>query len=105
MMPGTYPSAPGTPELVRMSSKQIFFTWQEPFDNGGSKIDEYEMHITRHSDSQLLTKTIVNSLSFDFNVNEGLVSGYEYRIKLRARNFFTNYYSLGINSPWSPEAV
>jgi hypothetical protein len=78
MMAGTLPSAPGVPKLITQSSKQINFTWQEPFDNGGSKIVEYEILITLVSDLSIVSKTIINALVFDFVPAEGMLPGYEY---------------------------
>ena len=36
MSAGTLPSAPGGPQLIVQSNKQIHFQWSEPFDNGGA---------------------------------------------------------------------
>jgi hypothetical protein len=105
MMAGTLPSAPGAPKLITQSSKQIYFTWQEPFDNGGSKIVEYEILITLVSDLSEVSKTIINALVFDFVPAEGMLPGYEYKFKIRAKNYFTHYYSVGDSSPWSADST
>ena len=105
MTAGTLPSAPSTPQLLLQSSKHINFTWSEPFDNGGTEIVEYEIWITRVSDSEILQKTIIAAYFFYFNGPEGIVPGNEYKFKIRAKNFFTHYYSLGDLSPWSAEVT
>ncbi len=94
MMPGTYPSAPGSPQLVVQSSKQIWFNWQQPFDNGGSEIVEYEISITKVADNTTTVQTVINSLTFDFTPQLGLQAGNQYKFKVRAKNFYTKYYGL-----------
>ena len=34
-----------------------------------------------------------------------MISGKQYEIELRAKNFYTNYYNLGNLSPWSAETT
>ncbi len=46
MRAGQLPTAPGQPLLLSQSSSLISFSWQQPFDNGGTEIDEYELLIT-----------------------------------------------------------
>jgi hypothetical protein len=50
---------------------------------------------TSSSESRLLTNTR------QFLFEEGLVAGTEYALKVRARNFFTHYYSRHEEAPWS----
>ena len=69
------------------------FKWQEPFDNGGSNIVEYEIKIS--STTNQIKKTIINSLVYDFVASEGMQKGKEYKIKIRAKNFFTHFYNVG----------
>lgn len=105
MSAGTLPSAPGTPQLVVQSSKQIHFTWSEPFDNGGAQIVEYEILITLVTDNSETSKTIINSNEYDFTPGEGMIPGSEYKFKVKAKNYFTHYYSMGDSAPWGAEAV
>lgn len=84
------PTAPGQPILISQSSSLISFAWQQPFDNGGTEIDEYELLIT--SSQGEVSKMITNALQFYFTVGEGLLAGTEYKFKVRARNFYTYYY-------------
>jgi UDP:flavonoid glycosyltransferase YjiC (YdhE family) len=90
---------------VVQSSKQILFNWEEPFDNGGYDIVEFEIQIEKVDGNEVFTKTIINSNEFDFVAEEGMLPGYEYHIKLRAKNFYTHYYSLGDLSPWSAVSI
>ena len=71
----------------------ITFSWHEPFDNGGSSIQEYELEITRVIDSFVDTKAVVNALQYSYNLAEGLVAGREYSVRLRAKNYYTQYFS------------
>lgn len=103
MMSGTIPSAPSKPILKTQSSSSIQFYWNAPFDNGGSEITEYELLITKVSDSSTLTKSIINSNQYLFNAAEGLASGLEYQFKIRAKNFITEFYSL--TGDWSAVAT
>ena len=48
----------------------------------------------------MVSKTIINALSYDFTVGEGMLSGKSYTFKIRAKNFYTHYYSLGNLSPY-----
>ena len=70
-----------------------------PFDNGGSEVKEHEIHITRVKDSKETLVSVVDSAEFKYTVADGFVAGHEYRIKVRAKNFFTNFYNL--SGPWS----
>ena len=45
--------------------------------------------------------SIVDALDFKFTAAQGLVAAQQYHIRVRAKNFHTNYYSL--NGPWSAE--
>jgi hypothetical protein len=45
------------------------------------------------ADGSVSYKTIINSNEYDFNIDEGLLKGNEYRFKVRAKNFYTHYYS------------
>lgn len=47
------------------------------------------------------SKIVVNTNTFEFIASEGLVSGTEYKVKVRARNFYTQYYSEHESAPWS----
>ena len=99
MPAGTYPSAPGSPQLVSESNEMIYFTWSLSFDNGGSMIKEHEVHITRVSDSDETLISVVNASEFKYTAANGLTAGHEYLIKVRSLNFFTSYYNLV--GPWS----
>lgn len=61
------------------------------------------MHILRVADSLELLISVVNAAEFDFTASSGLVAGHEYSIKVRAKNFFTNYYS--VDGPYSGEST
>lgn len=101
MQAGTLPSVPGIPQLIQQSSSSIHFKWTEPFDNGGSQIVEYQILITKVSDNTTTMKTIINSNEFDFNIAQGMIAGNQYQFKIRAKNYYTHYYSLGDLAPWS----
>jgi hypothetical protein len=105
MMPGTLPSAPGAPEKIVQSSKQIKFSWQAPLDSGGSTVQEYEILITRVSDSVTDTKFVINAKEYDFKPDFGLLPGQVYSIKIRATNFYTNYFNYGSQAPWSASSI
>ena len=64
MMAGTLPSAPGTPTLILQSNEEIYFSWNEAFDNGGSQIKEHEVEIERVSDSVSTIFSVVDALEF-----------------------------------------
>ena len=64
MMAGTLPSAPGTPTLILQSNEEIYFSWNEAFDNGGSQIKEHEVEIERVSDSVTTIFSVVDALEF-----------------------------------------
>lgn len=49
-------------------------------------------------DSDIKVISVVNSSQFKFTAADGLVAGHEYSIKVRAKNFYTNYYS--VNGPY-----
>jgi hypothetical protein len=51
------------------------------------------------------SKTIINSLQYDFTIAEGMEPGKNYTFKIRAKNFYTHYYSLGDSSPWGASAL
>ena len=51
------------------------------------------------TDSAEILISVVNSAEYKFTASDGLVSGHEYSIKVRAKNFYTNYYSL--DAPYS----
>ena len=103
MRAGQLPTAPGQPLLLSQSSSLISFSWQQPFDNGGTEIDEYELLIT--SSQGEVSKMITSALQFYFTVGEGLLAGTEYKFKVRARNFYTNYYDEHSLAPWSAQST
>ena len=55
------------------------------------------------SDSDTTIFSVVDSLEFRFTAAEGLRESEEYHIRVRAKNFFTEYYSL--TGPWSAEST
>lgn len=94
MMSGTTVSAPGIPTLVEQSSTSISVEWEEPFDNGGTSITEYELTWTKVSDSGTTVFSIVNANSHTFTTSDGLVAGEEYTAVVVASNYVTEYFSL-----------
>lgn len=81
----------------------MHFKWAEPFDNGGSEIQEYEIEVTLVEDSSTASVAVINSAEYDFTLGVGLLSGKEYSIRLRALNFFTKFYS--VDGPWSAQST
>lgn len=57
------------------------------------------------ADGDEQSKTIINALFYDYTPAEGMVPGREYRFKVRAKNFYTHYYSVGDLSPWGAEST
>lgn len=55
------------------------------------------------SDSETTIISVVDSLEFSFTAAEGLVASEEYHIRVRAKNFFTEYYAL--TGPWGAEST
>jgi Fibronectin type III domain len=95
MMAGTTPSAPGAPQLITQSNLQMEFYWNEPYDNGGTSITSYEVEITRVSDSNVQSITVINSNRYLYqSASLGFREGEEYHVRIRARNFISEYYSL-----------
>lgn len=105
MIAGTLPTAPSIPTIIDQSSSKITFSWVEPFDNGGTEILQYEILITMSQDGSQVSKIITNSKVYEFNFKEGLISGRQYLFKVRARNFYTNYFNKAQFAPWSAEAT
>lgn len=93
MMSGTTPTAPGTPTLVEQSSTMIEIEWEEPFDNGGSAVQEYELTWEKTSDSSTITIDIVDANSYTFTASDGLLAGEEYEVTILAKTFITDYFS------------
>ena len=50
-------------------------------------------------DSEVILISVVNSDKFNFTATDGLVAGREYSIKVRAKNYYTNYYA--VDGPYS----
>ncbi len=71
----------------------LYFNWTEPFDNGGSEIQDYDVLIKRVIDNEETSFNVVNAKNFKYTALHGLLAGHEYRIKVRAKNFFTEYFS------------
>jgi len=71
----------------------IHFTWTEPFDDGGSEIKDYDVLIVRVIDNDQRIVNVVNAREFKFTVADGLMAGYKYHISVRAKNFYTKYFS------------
>lgn len=73
----------------------IEFYWNEPFDNGGTSITSFEVEIVRVSDSNVQSITVINANRYQYSSSSlGFRAGEEYHIRVRARNFITQYYSL-----------
>jgi len=97
-MTAAAPSAPGTPQLISQSSSKIAFYWTEPFDNGGASITEYEVTITRVSDSATTTVSVVNANTYTFT--SGIVAGEAYEVTVKAKNSVSTQFALaGTSSP------
>jgi hypothetical protein len=101
MRSGVLPSVPSAPRLIEQNRYSILFEWNQPYDNGGTKIDQYELSIVNESTLEELRKIVTNTQLYEFDSSKGLVSGVEYTIKLRARNFFSQYYNKNDEAPWS----
>jgi len=71
----------------------LHFNWTEPFDNGGSEIQDYDVFIKRVIDNEESMFNVVNAKNFKYTALNGLIPGHEYRIKVRAKNFYTKYFN------------
>lgn len=80
MMCGIGCSAPTTPTLITQTPIDIVIQWSEPYDNGGTEITSYTVEFTDLIAVNTLTFTVIDSLSFDFNLQNGLVSGTQYQV-------------------------
>ncbi len=104
MMAGTTPSAPGLPKLISQSNLMLEFYWNEPFDNGGTSITSYEVEIVRVIDTNVQSITVINANRYQYSsASLGFLAGREYHVRVRARNFITEYYSL--YGTWSATAT
>lgn len=103
MMCGTTPASPGSPTLHSQSSSLIYFYWNEPFDNGGTSITQYEIEITKVSTTTITTVSIINSNEYKFSTSEGLSAGETYEFRVRAKNYITEFF--GLTGSWSPKGT
>lgn len=95
MMAGTIPTAPSSPQMISQSNLKLEFYWNEPYDNGGTSITSYEVEVLRVSDSNVQSITVINSNRYTYSSAVlGFRAGEEYQIRIRARNFITEYYLL-----------
>jgi len=94
MMAGTTPSAPGVPMLISQSNMLIEFYWNEPFDNGGTSVTSYEVEIVRVTDTNVKSITVINANRYQYSsATLGFRAGETYHVRVRARNFITEYYT------------
>lgn len=80
MRAGQLPSMPGPLQLVLQNNELIHFKWKEPFDNGGSEVQDYDVLITRVTDSTQTMINVVNTREFQYTPADGLMAGFEYSI-------------------------
>lgn len=94
MRAGQLPSMPGPPVRISQTNALLHFSWTEPFDNGGSEIKDYDVQIVRVIDNDVKLINVINAREFKFTPADGLLAGFEYLINVRAKNFYTKYFSL-----------
>ena len=99
-IPSTYPSKPLDVSTEYMSHNSVLIKWESPISNGGLPVTEYELIITKVDDSTELTFSHIKAEMFGFTTTNGMVSGKEYTVKVRAHNSFSE--SNSFNNPnWS----
>jgi titin len=81
----TAPDAPSEPALVFQDETSIEIAWTANF-NGGTPIDDYEVHWKFSTDTEYLNYVLSTGNSLSHEVTTGLDVGEEYDFKVRARN-------------------
>jgi titin len=84
----TSPGVPGTPSLVTSTGSSIEVKWEPAFDDGGSPIKEYQLHMDEVeglSTANLESWTLVfTGQALQYNVQTGLTGTKQYRFKVRS---------------------
>jgi uncharacterized protein YegP (UPF0339 family) len=97
---GDEPTSPGKPEIVSrehssnlLSALEVNIRWNAPFDSSGNlPISSYTVILENVSDG-ITSYFTINTLSFRYTTEEGLISGKDYTVKVRANNKITEMFS------------
>jgi hypothetical protein len=103
MMSGLPPSAPGESVLISQSSINLFFSWIEPYDNGGSPVTTYDVDILKEGEASSEMIKVVDA--HEYTYDSGMfAAGKYYTVKIRAHNFITEYYPSRLGT-WGPTHI
>jgi hypothetical protein len=92
-MAANLPGKPGTPTLKVSTETSITIQWQEPADDGGTDISDYQVLWDEGSGGSFVL--LGSTLNFnEFTPDVTLTTGLTYRFKVRA----VNYIGTGIDS-------